>query len=189
MKEKWHILGIDDSPFSRRQKYSTLVGVLMSHDFHVDGIITEKITVDGTDSENAILGFLDSGIGKAANAVFTNGITFAGFNMLDPVHLYEASGIPVISVTRGNPDLKSMKDAIIKHERDESKIHLLERLRPERMELGANNVLYVNIAGIENDEALMLLKKSIFRGKMPEAVRVAHMVGSVIKNGKTHGRV
>ncbi len=189
LKTKWHVLGIDDSPFRRTQRHSTLIAVLMSHDFHIDGIMTGQITVDGEDSIDAMLAFVESGFGRAANAVLTNGITFAGFNMYDPSVLSAKTGMPVVSVTRKKPDIGSMKEAIIKHGRDNIKLTLLEKLEPEKMVTGSGLELYVNIAGIDLADAARLIERSIFRGSIPEAVRIAHMVGTVIKNGKTHGRV
>lgn len=189
LKEKWHLLGIDDSPFLRSDRYSTIVGVLMSHDFHVDAILTERIEVDGDDSIDAIFSFLSSGYGKAANIVLSNGVTFGGFNLFDPDELYEKSGVPVISVTRKEPDRDSMIRAIEKHGRDRRKVELLQKLDPQRISIPDVGVLYANIAGIDADEASRVVGRSIFRGKIPEAIRMAHMVGSVLKKGKTHGRV
>lgn len=183
------MLGVDDSPFSRKESKSRLVGVLMSYDFHIDGMITSRITVDGDDSSSAILSFLESGIGRAANAVFTNGITFAGFNMFDPDLIFSRSGTPVISVVRKKPDIDAMIDAIIKHHGNQKKTDFLLRLQPQEILLRSGSSIYINKAGIGEEDAAKLIERSIFRGNFPEAVRVAHMVASVIKNGKTHGRV
>lgn len=161
----------------------------MSHDFHVDAILTGRIEVDGVDSIDAVISFLNSGYGKAANIVLTNGVTFGGFNILDPAELYTRSKVPVVSVTRKEPDLVSMISAIEQHGGAMAKINLLKKLDPRRLLLPGGGFLYSNIAGIEAAEAEKVVGRSIFRGKIPEAIRIAHMVGSVLKKGKTHGRV
>lgn len=189
MKDKWHVLGIDDSPFTRSENKTILVGVLMSHDFHVDAVVTETITIDGNDAEAAITKIVQSETGMSANAIITNGITFGGFNMIEPSSIYDSTGIPVISVTRKEPDIQSMKSAISKHGNDLNKMQLLDRLEPEELRLKSGSILFINRAGIEYKEASELVSRSIFRGNMPEAVRIAHIIGTVLKKGKTLGRV
>ncbi len=189
LKEKLHVLGIDDSPFTRKERQSVLVAVLMSHDFHIDGIMTRKITVDGNDAEDAILEFLETGMGKAANAVLTNGVTFSGFNIYSPLSVYRRTGKPVISIARRGPDIESMVSAIDKHERDPEKISLLRSMMPQKIELRSGSRVYVNTAGIQLNDARKLIEMTTFRGNIPEAVRIAHMIGTVIKRGRTLGRV
>lgn len=188
LKEKVHTLGVDDSPFSRKDRSCTLVGVLMSHDFHVDSIITREIDVDGNDASDALLDLLTSGSGRAADIVMTNGITFAGFNMYEPEFVYKKSGTPVISVTRNLPDLNAMIDALQKYHAPDYKIDILKRMEPVRIVLKTGSSVYANFYGLAQSEVANLVNRMLFRGNIPEPIRIAHLIGTVLKKGKTGGR-
>ncbi|EQD79698.1 protein containing DUF99, partial [mine drainage metagenome] len=114
MKKNLRILGIDDSPFLRGDGTCFLVGVVMRLDLYIEGLMTREIHVDGSDAESAVSEMSRTGTGHSCNIIMTNGITFGGFNLIDPLALYEHLDKPVITVTAKSPDLESIRAAIRK---------------------------------------------------------------------------
>lgn len=178
-------MGIDDSPFTRSDKSCYLVGVLMRMDFYIEGFVSNEIRVDGSDSEKSIIAILTSKLGKNADIVMTNGITFGGFNLIDPERVSALTGKPVITVTKKMPDLGTMKDAIIKHLGDNEKVSVLERMVPEEIRLKSEKVLYCNYTGISLNDTRLILSKTIKQGAIPEPLRMAHLIGRFVKFGSS----
>ena len=114
MKRNLRILGIDDSPFLRHDETCFLVGVIMRLDFYIEGFMMKQIHVDGNDAQDIIVEMVESRSGQGCNVIMTNGITFGGFNIIDPQALYERLKKPVITITNRSPDMETIKAAISK---------------------------------------------------------------------------
>ncbi len=185
MKRNLRILGIDDSPFLRGDRSCYLIGVVMRLDLYIEGMIMSEITVDGTDASDRMVELASSDLGRSCNVILTQGVTFGGFNMIDPDFVYASSGKPVLTVTDRNPDLLTMKTAIRKHLRNEALVNLLDKLVPEQITLPDGSVYYVNRSGISREETKGLLRKTLIRSKVPEPVRIAHLIGRLLKTGKS----
>lgn len=185
LKSNVRVIGIDDSPFTREDKDCVLVGVLMRLDFYVEGFVSSKIKVDGADSEESMIEIIHSKLGKNADIVMTNGITFGGFNLIDPERVASITGKPVITVTKKLPDLETMKTAIEKHLADREKIAVLERMTPELLELKNGKTLYCNYSGISLNDTKLILAKTIKQGAIPEPLRMAHLIGRFLKFGSS----
>ncbi len=178
-------MGVDDFPFSREQSRSRIVGVVMNSELHIENLESEIISVDGNDSGDAIVSLVRNGKGRYCNVIFTDGVTFAGFNIIDPSFISEKLQIPVISVTRRRPDIKSMIEAIRKHNLGENKVRILEHLRPVELQLKNGGRMYVNVAGLSEKETLQVMDRFTFRGNVPEPLRVAHMIATFSAFGRT----
>lgn len=191
MKLYKRVLGIDDGPFDRASDLKvSLVGVLARFDGYIEGVAKRTVTVDGMDSTDTVVSFFDAHFGSQIDYVMTNGITVAGFNILDIADIYDRTGKPVISVTRKEPDVDSMVKAIRKHFEDsERRIGILTSLETKEIQLDSSTTLFANLAGIELPEALEALQKSTIRGNIPEPIRLAHMIAGAIKNGENRGKV
>ncbi len=46
--------------------------------------------------------------------------------------------------------------------------------------------LYINHAGIDYDSAVLVIKKTLKMGNIPEPVRMAHLIATAIKTGESH---
>lgn len=178
-------MGIDDSPFTRTDVTCSLIGVLMRLDFYIEGFVSAQIQVDGSDSEKSVMDLITSRLGQSANVVMTNGITFGGFNLIDPARIAELACRPVITITKKMPDVETMKAAISKHLQDDDKIRILDRLRPERIVLKSGKTLYCNYNGISAHETKRILEKTIKQGSIPEPLRMAHLVGRFLRFGSS----
>jgi hypothetical protein len=94
--------------------------------------------------------------------------------------MYYLLDLPVISVTREKPDLKSIKIAL-KNLSDfdvrwQSILNCGKLIKVEIREM--ENPIYIQIAGILLEDAKKIIKKMSIRSNVPEALRVAHLIAS-----------
>ncbi|MEM0157239.1 MAG: DUF99 family protein [Thermoplasmataceae archaeon] len=174
------ILGIDDGPFSRgMDRVCPIVGVLMRLDGKLEQVVSDSLTVDGDDVSEKVSGLIER-LRIRPSVVMAEGITFAGFNILDPGEFYEVTGIPFMSVRKGKPDLTAMIMAIRKHDKEAlKKENILKRISPDYTMLGGSEVV-VNYAGMSLADAKRLILRASDDGILPEPVRVAHIVASTL---------
>ncbi len=189
MKRMIRALGVDDGYFTPHVPGKVdLVGVLTRAPNYVEGVLIRKIEVDGDDVTNAILSMLSSRYGPQVRLIMTQGITFGGFNILNLRRLYEETSIPVLVVSRKEPDLESMKDALKQHFPDwRERVRRLEEVPIERVENGEHN-LWVQYLGMDRDEVTQVIKLFTIRGAIPEPVRVAHLIASALPTGESRGK-
>lgn len=180
MKSNIRILGIDDGPFQRENDTkTTIVGVLMRMDGTIESVLSDHITIDGDDTTSVILHFVEQIGGSNVNVILTEGITFGGFDIINPDEIHRKTGIPFISITKGKGDLESMTLALEKHGNLE-KLEKIRILRPVRKIIG-NRLFTLNMSGISEKEAILLLRKLMRVGTVPEPLRMADMIAFSFK--------
>ena len=96
------MLGVDDGAFTPHVKGQVLViGVVFRGGYWLDGVMHTEIAVDGFDSTDKISSMITSSPHyKQLRVVMLNGITFAGFNIVDVKKLNMATKLPIVTVTR-----------------------------------------------------------------------------------------
>lgn len=189
MKKYIRALGIDDSYFVPHiPGSSNLVGVIMRYPNYIEGMLLREIEVDGMDVTDALLDMLSSKYGRQIKVIFTQGITFGGFNVLDLERVWKEYGIPIIVVSRKMPDLKTIEDALKKHFEDwEVRMKLIKKYKIEKVQNGKYEV-YAQIVGIERSEAERVINAFTVRGAIPEPLRVAHIIASTLHFGESRGK-
>ncbi|MCS7130780.1 MAG: DUF99 family protein [Archaeoglobaceae archaeon] len=177
----WRVLGIDDS-FSK--DFCCLVGCVMSGR-NIEGFMFEEISIDGFDSTEKIVKMIKrSKFFNQLKCIFLGGITFGGFNIADIKKIYEQTGIPVVVVMGRKPNMDEFKDALKNLSDYEERIAIVERAG-EIYEFGS---LFIQFCGLSVDEAKKLIETNTWRGKIPEALRIAHLVASAIVHGESKNR-
>lgn len=179
LKDKGRILGLDDGPFHRpTDKSAPFVGVLMRMDGRIEGIRFTRLMVDGDSAEMSIVEMVESLGSDNINLIMSEGITFAGFDIVEPEEIFRKTGIPFVSKTQSAADIGAMETALSKYGELE-KISKLRKLAPARINMGGTDFT-VNYAGIPEDEVMKILEKSTFVGNTPEPVRIAHMLSEAL---------
>ena len=176
MKLKVRALGIDDAPFSRENNKSYLIGSVVREKNYLEGLIIEKITVDGIDSTDVILKMISGKFSEQIKIIFMNGITFAGFNVANIEKIYLETKIPIITVVRKMPSMEEIEQALKKHFTDwEERLNLMKKFEIKNI-----NGVYVQKMGIEWKEVGESLLRFTVRGKIPEPIRISHIIGSAL---------
>jgi len=107
IKPEIRVLGVDDCPFIPHIKGQVpVIGVVFRGGYWLDGVLHTKIAVDGFDATEKIVSMITSSPHyKQLRVIMLNGVTFAGFNIVNIKTLNAATKLPVITVTREKPDL------------------------------------------------------------------------------------
>jgi endonuclease V-like protein UPF0215 family len=182
IKPEIRVLGIDDGEFVPRTKGTVdVVGVVYRGGYWFEGVMRAEITIDGLDATEKIAAMIESSpYYRELRVVVLDGVTFAGFNVVDISKLSRRIELPVISVTRKKPDLEEIRSALKNLPEFEIRWRAMEnsgKIFEVETRKGENPV-YMHIAGILREDAEKIMKKASTRSLIPEALRVAHIVAS-----------
>lgn len=185
IKTEIRVLGVDDCPFTPRSKsFIDVIGVVYRGGYWLDGVMKTSIQIDGLDAtERIAMMIAKSPHYHQLRVVMLNGITFAGFNVVNIKRLFENIQLPVIALTKEKPDMDRIKAAIQK---------LPNRRERWRAVKAAGDIfklktkdnaelLSMQIAGIARHDAEKIVKMTSTRSSLPEALRVAHLIASGLK--------
>ncbi len=109
------ILGVEDGSFdafNRKAPGCTILcGVLMEGD-RILKILQAEIQVDSLDATDKLLSMMK---GIEVDAVILGGITFGGFNVINPRAIHAKTGVPIIIYSGVKPDNDVVLAALRKH--------------------------------------------------------------------------
>lgn len=188
IKQEIRILGIDDSPFpSHTTDDVMLVGTIFRAGNWLDGVLSTYIRGDGTDATEKIVSMVQNSrnLGQLG-VIMLDGITFGGFNLVNIREIFEATKVPVIVVMRKIPNFEGIKKALKNFQNWENrwqnvveagKVYKVDNPEP----------IYIQINGIEIEDAVEIVKLSTTRSAIPEPLRVAHIIAAGIIKGESKG--
>ena len=186
IKPEIRILGVDDGAFIPRMKSLVLVvGVVFRGGYWLDGIMHTRIKIDGFDATSKIASMIiNSPHWKQLRVIMLNGITFAGFNVVDIKKLYSKTKLPVIAVTREKPDFAEIRKALTHLPKSEQRWKAILDADAffEVSTRSKSEKIYVQVCGILEEDARKILKLTSTRSNIPEALRVAHLIASGVSS-------
>jgi endonuclease V-like protein UPF0215 family len=181
-----NVVGFDDGPFERARRGGRvlLVGAVCART-RLDGVLAGRVRHDGADATARMEAMLrGSPFDRHARAVLLNGIAVGGFNVVDIHGLAEALGRPVLVVARRPPRMEKIRRALAALPGGARRWALIERAGPMEPVRG----LYVQRAGLTLVEARDLLAATTLHGKLPEPLRLAHLIAGGLVTGVSRGR-
>jgi uncharacterized protein len=184
IKSEIRILGIDDGKFVPHSKTQvTVVGAVFRGGLWLDGVLSTTVTVDGLDASGRLSEMITQSTHYGQlRVIMLNGITLGGFNIVDIKALHALTRLPVIAVTNRKPDLEEVKLALThlpnSDERWAAVLSAGELFAVFTRE--GKSPIYLEIAGIHITQAAEIVRLSATRSKIPEPLRVAHLVASGI---------
>lgn len=185
VKPEIRVLGIDDGVFTpHSNELVDVVGVVYRGGYWFDGFMHTRVHVDGLDANERLGEMITSSphFGQV-RVVILNGVTLAGFNVVDIDVLWRDTGLPVIAVTRDKPDFADIKKALQHLPLSERRWRIIEKtgklfsVRTRQGELP----IYAHAAGLSEVLARRILKVTSTRSNVPECLRVAHLIASGLK--------
>jgi endonuclease V-like protein UPF0215 family len=182
IKSEIRVLGIDDGKFIPHTEGSVIVvGVVFRGGCWIDGVMHTRIAIDGLDATEKLASMITtSPHRRQLRLVMLNGVTFAGFNLVDIKTLNSATGLPVIALTREKPDLEAIHRAL-KNLPDTEERWRIVLAAGEIYEITCKgSKLYMEMAGISPADALKIVELTSTRSCFPESLRVAHLIASGI---------
>jgi endonuclease V-like protein UPF0215 family len=189
-KPHLRVIGIDDGPFTRRHRSAVVAAVAMTMPGTIDGLLTTRVRVDGTDGTDALISFLRrSPYLPGSRAILIDGISVAGFNVVDLSRLSRSLSRPVLSVTRRAPDLGAMRSAIEKYFPKDARrrFRLVRRHRPFAA-IPRVGSPWISIVGGSRQEARQLMARTTLVGQWPEPLRLAHLLARAAAEAEGHRR-
>lgn len=184
IKPEIRVLGVDDGVFTpRTEALVPVVGVVFRGGYWLDGVMHTEIAVDGFDATEKISSMIiNSSHYKQLRVIMLNGITFAGFNVVDIKTLNAKTGLPVMAVTREKPNLVEIREALKHLPKSEERWNAVLSAGEisEVSTRSAKEKVYMHVAGISEGDAQKILWLTSTRSSIPEALRVAHLIASGI---------
>lgn len=181
MKTGIRVLGIDDGAFDFEDSSTVLTGVVYRGTEFIEDIVMGEVSVDGEDATEKVLRLFDRcNNPRQIKAVLIDGISFAGFNIVDIRRLARETGKPVIAVTSNRPDREKFKQVMERTGNPDSKFDALDE--PEEIGL-KDGTVFVQFEGADIEQVKQIIENSTIHGLTPEPIRVAHLIGKAVKGG------
>ena len=179
------VIGFDDAPFSReRGSEVNIVGSVCSNT-RFEGMLWGSTTRDGDDATDSLLQVLmQSKFKDQLHAILIDGLAFGGFNIVDLERLAKETQLPCVAVMRKHPDLEKI---------DEALTHFMDYERRAALIKKAGDIydmqgFIFQIKGEAPEVIANMLEKLTDTGKVPEALRLSHLIGSAVKTGESSRR-
>jgi hypothetical protein len=178
--QKFRVVGVEDGSFSKepqdhKLKKALFVCVLFKGKW-VDDFQAEMITIDGLDATEKLVSMLQRWF---FDAVMLAGVSFAGFNLVDPTIVFEKFNKPVIMISRIKPNNITVRNALRQHFEDwQVRWGIFEKLGPiwEIDSMPNEPPLYVEVIGAGLEWASKLIRAVSLSCRVPEPIRVARLI-------------
>lgn len=146
-----------------------------------------SVQKDGGDATDELIRLVrGSHFAQHVQAVLLQGIAFAGFNVVDLVRLQRQLSRPVLVVARRAPNLEAIRKALLTRVPGGiGKWSLIENTGPMEPLAG----VFVQRAGLSAAQAEAVLRRFALHGRIPEPLRVAHLIAGALARGASRGRV
>lgn len=181
------LLGVEDGSFSPhkfQKKGKTILCGVLTYGLKVEEVALRLIDVDGLDATEKLLDMVKC-IGSP-DTIILGGVTFGGFNVVDPVFVHQVLKVPVVIVTTEKPNNEAVLNALKKHFKDwEIRYQVFEKLASvspiyEAKLHPRENPTFLEIVGTKFEEALTVLRRVTVRGRIPEPVRIANRIAKAV---------
>jgi endonuclease V-like protein UPF0215 family len=182
-----HTIGFDDGPFAPEHRGDVdLIGAVFSG-LRLDAVLRTRIRRDGVNATDRITSVIEeSRFREQAQLIMLQGIAFAGFNVVDIHALNQRLGIPVLVVSRKEPDLDAIRRALMDSvPGGKRKWRLIERAGPPQRAGG----LWFQCAGCSCGVATLIVSRLAVHSHIPEPLRTAHLIAGGISSLPTRQRV
>jgi len=174
--QRMRVVGVEDGSFQKGIDHEALLAAVLLKGLEIESVKLVKIAVDGLDATEKFVKILRA---WKFEAVMLAGVSFAGFNLINPTTLYEEFEKPVVIISRSKPNNKAVKRALQRHFGDWQvrwsifeKLGLIHRITV----LPGEPPVYVETLGADIPWASSLIKALSVCGRIPEPIRVARLI-------------
>ncbi len=188
IKEEIRIIAWDDCAFRFRQKQVLVVGAIFRGGKFLDGLLSTKIRKDSMDATKKIIKSINkSRHYDQLSLVMLDGISYAGFNLIDIKELNKKTKLPVIVIQRKVPDTKKFSDAMKIFKDYKKRVGIVKKAgRFYRYKTQRGEIFYQK-QGISDEYCRKIFEITCVRSNVPEPLRVAHLIASGL-SGESKGR-
>lgn len=176
------VIGFDDAPFIRRRGGSASITGVVCAGTRFEGMVWGRVRQDGWNATDTICKLL---IGKKflpqLHLILLDGIAFGGFNVIDLPQLSERLQLPCVAVMRRPPDLVAVEQALRRLPKPERRLQLLRHAGT----IHEYPPFYFQVCGETPEVTAETLQRLTDCGNVPEALRLAHLIGSAVIKGES----
>ncbi|WP_330220724.1 DUF99 family protein [[Phormidium ambiguum] IAM M-71] len=176
------VIGFDDAPFVRRRGSRVAISGIVCANTRFEGMVWGYVRQDGWNATDTICKLLiGSKFLPQLHILLLDGIAFGGFNIIDLPLLSQRLGIPCVSVMRRPPNLSSMETALRRLPQSEKRWKILQRAGT----INAFPPFYFQVCGETPEVTTAVLQRLTDCGNVPEALRLAHLIGAAVIQGES----
>lgn len=176
------VIGFDDAPFVRESKGKVPLAGVVCAKTRFEGMLWGQIQQDGWDATETISNLLQqSKFFMQLHIVLLDGLGFGGFNLVDLPVLGKNLQLPCVALMRRYPKLDKMKNAISCLPNVETRLQRLERAG----EIYHYPPFYFQVYGEDPNTIAQTLLYLTDCGNVPEALRLAHLIGAAVIKGES----
>jgi len=185
LKKNLRVIGFDDAPFNKEKDVPVNIAGVICSNTRFEGLLWGEVIRDGMDANEVLVKLLKgSKFYEQVNAVFIDGIAFGGFNIIDLPRLSDDLNRPCIAVMRQYPDMLAIDKALMNlADYSQRKQHLINAGKIYHYHTG-----YYQVSGCDPSTAAQVFEQVTDRGYVPEALRLAHLIGAAIMTGESSNR-
>jgi endonuclease V-like protein UPF0215 family len=182
-----NIIGFDDAPFSPGYVGQVKVVGAVFTGLQLSGVVIGEVEKDGLDAAERLAALVaESRFYEHVQLVMLQGITLAGFNVVDVFYLHQQLGLPILVVSRRLPDMGAIQEALrTRIPEGARRWALIEQLGPPE----PAGKVYVQRVGLSMAEATAVVERFAICSYIPEPLRVAHLIAGAVGEGHSRGRV
>ena len=118
--------------------------------------------------------------------IMLDGITFGGFNLANIKEIFDKTEIPVIVIMRKFPNFERIKKALMRFEDHEKRWNFILAAGTV-FKIENKEPIYIQISGIDLEDAKEIVALSTTRSAIPEPIRVAHLIAAGVETGESRG--
>lgn len=170
------IVGVEDGSFQKGVTQRTVLTAVLLKGLEIEDVKNTKITVDGLDATEKLTEILRD---WKFGAVILAGVSFAGFNIIDPTIIHKKFRKPVIVISRTKPDNKAVKRALQRHFEDwRIRWAVFEKLGSihKVVSSAGEPPVYVETLGARMDWVSELIRAFSVCSRVPEPIRIARLI-------------
>ncbi len=184
-RRKIRTIGVDDTPFAEERGGAVGIVGAVCAGTRFEGMLFGNATKDGDDATGVIIDMLRrSKFLVQLNILLTDGIAVGGFNIIDLKQLHEALNLPCVAVMRRLPDMPAVIGALRHFSDRKTRLDTIARAGPIHQIDGFT----FQVQGASPPQTAEILTRLTDTGKVPEALRLAHIIGSAIVTGESGRR-
>ena len=181
IKPEIRVIGVDDGFFVPHTRGKCdVIGVVFRGGYWLDGVMRTSIEIDGLDATERIADMImrSPHFGQL-RVIMLDGVTFAGFNVVDTSVLFEVTKLPIIAITREKPNLQNIRKALENLPFAKERWKMINNGKKIVGVLSSQGkAIFMQATGIEEAEAKRVVTITSTRSNIPEALRVAHLIAA-----------
>ncbi len=176
------VIGFDDAPFVRSDRSPVNIAGVVCAGTRFEGMLWGQVQPDGWDATEAISTLLlNSKFHPQVHLVLLDGVSMAGFNIIDLPVLAEQLQRPCITVMRKQPNMKKIAHAVTRLPDSTQRLELMNKAGA----IYQYPPFYFQVCGAAPATAAIALERLTDRGHVPEALRIAHLITSAVMKGES----